>query len=174
MINLLFFNPLNLFPIVHLVRRDLCPHLTYVAFTAGALQGERGMTPQLAEMTSKCFLPQPSTNDQSLALGGDPSSAKGQQGNTNSGAKQRANFSPAGEAAVNGTLLRRGGPWDGSGGRSRHVRLRDEASLTALTCLLEVPGADIDTGTSHRCLGRPLHSHRLSLNRVTSEPQEAE
>lgn len=139
MINLLFFNPLNLFPIVHLVRRDLCPHLTYVAFTAGALQGERGMTPQLAEMTSKCFLPQPSTNDQSLALGGDPSSAKGQQGNTNSGAKQRANFSPAGEAAVNGTLLRRGGPWDGSGGRSRHVRLRDEASLTALTCLLEAP-----------------------------------
>lgn len=30
------------------------------------------MTPQLAEMTSKCFLPQPSTNDQCLALGGDP------------------------------------------------------------------------------------------------------
>lgn len=97
------------------------------------------MTRQLAEKTSKCFLPQPFTNDHSPALGGDPSSAKGQQENTNSGAKQRPNFSPAGEAAVNGTLLRRGGPWDGRGGRSRHVRLRDEASLTALTCLLEAP-----------------------------------
>lgn len=50
---------------------------------------------QLAEMTSKCYLPQPFTNDQSPALGGDPSSAKGQQGNTNSGAKQRPNLSPA-------------------------------------------------------------------------------
>lgn len=30
------------------------------------------MTRQLAEMTSKCFLPQPFTNDQSPALGGIP------------------------------------------------------------------------------------------------------
>lgn len=36
------------------------------------------------------------------------------------------------------------------------------------------PPGPTDTGTSHRCLGSPPHSHRMSLNRITSEPQEAE
>lgn len=134
------------------------------------------MRRQLAVMTSKCFLPQPFTNYQSAELGGDPSSTRGQEGNTNSGAKQRANLIPAGAAAVNETLLRRRGPWDErSGGRSRHVRLGEEASLTAMTCLLETPPpppGPTDTGTSHRCLGKlgkPAHSYGMPLNRVTSE-----
>lgn len=77
MINLLFFNPLNLFPIVHLVRTNRWPAVTYVLrFTAGTLRGKKGMTRQLAEMTSKCFPPQAFANYRSPVLGGDPSSAR--------------------------------------------------------------------------------------------------
>lgn len=67
MINLLFFNPLNHFPIVHLVGTNHCPAVTYVALTASV---------GWHKMTSKRFLPQAFANYQPPVLGVDPSSVR--------------------------------------------------------------------------------------------------
>lgn len=157
MINLLFFNPLNHFPIVHLVRTNHCPAVTYVAFTASTLQGKKGMTQQLAEMTSKCFLPQAFANYQPPVLGGDPSSARVNRVTPTAGYNKdqtsvqpvwRPSMKPCYDDGINGTGLRgRTGLWDS--GR--------KPLLTALTCLQEPPGRT-DTRTSDRCLGKLPHS----------------
>lgn len=56
MINLLFFNPLNLFPIVHLVRRDRLGLTGSTSFYHKLTSMKKGrMAQQLAVMTSKAF-----------------------------------------------------------------------------------------------------------------------
>lgn len=122
MINLLFFNPLNHFPIVHLVRTNHCPAVTYVASTASTLQGKKGMTQQLAEMTSKCFLPQAFANYQPQVLGGDPSSARVNRVTPTAGYNKdqtsvqpvwRPSMKPCYDDGINGTgLWGRTGLWD--------------------------------------------------------------
>lgn len=146
MINLLFFNPLNLSSIVHLVGTNRWPAITYVPLTASTLQGKRGMTQQLAEMTSKCFLPQAFANYRSLVLGGDPSSA-GVNRVTSTAAynKDQTSVQPVRRPSMK-PCYDHGFHESTAEGKKRRVRLEEEASLTALTCLPEPPRADRHRG----------------------------
>lgn len=127
MINLLFFNPLNHFPIVHLVGTNHCPAVTYVALTASV---------GWHKMTSKRFLPQAFANYQPPVLGVDPSSVRVNRVTPTAGHYKdqtlvqpvwQPSMKPCYDDGINGTGLRGFG---------------EETSLTALTCLQKPPRAD--------------------------------
>ena len=108
MINLLFFNPLNLFPIVHLVRRDPLGLTESTSVYHNLTSVKKGrISRQLAVMTSKCFCHRPLLTISHSIRWPSPPQEQGVRA-----AETRAKIH-----LINGTFLWAWDPWAGSKNR---------------------------------------------------------